>query len=66
MDNLAGPKQLRDFESAAPIQLFGQFVETSGAIVVEKDQIFVHYDERSHNLILWALRPLLHNGSALT
>jgi hypothetical protein len=45
-------KQLRGFENAAPKQLYRKFVETSGSIEIEKDQIVVRFDKRSHNPIL--------------
>ena len=45
-------KQLRGFENAAPKQLCRKFVETSGMIKIEKDQIVVRFDKRCHNPIL--------------
>ena len=45
-------KQLHGFETAAPKQLYRHFVETSGTIELEDEQIVVRFDKRSHNPIL--------------
>jgi hypothetical protein len=45
-------KQLHGFETAAPKQLYRNFVETSGVIEIEQEQIVVRFDKRSHNPIL--------------
>jgi hypothetical protein len=45
-------KPLQGFETAAPKQLYRQFVETSGVIEIEPERIVVRFDKRSHNPIL--------------
>jgi hypothetical protein len=45
-------QQLRGFERAAPKQLFRKFVETSGMVEIEPEQIVVYFDKRAHNPIL--------------
>jgi hypothetical protein len=45
-------KQLRGFETAAPKQLYRNFVETSGGIEIQQDRIIVRFDKRCHNPIL--------------
>jgi len=45
-------KQLQGFDTAAPKQLDRHFVETSGVIELEQEQIVVRFDKRSHNPIL--------------
>jgi len=44
--------QLRGFDKAAPKQLYRRFVETGGTVRIERDQITVTFDRRSHNPIL--------------
>jgi hypothetical protein len=45
-------RQLRGFEKAAPKQLYRRFVETSGTVQVEAEQVVVQFDRRCHNPIL--------------
>jgi hypothetical protein len=45
-------KQLHGFETAAPKQLYRQFVETAGEVEIEQEQIVVRFDKRCHNPIL--------------
>jgi hypothetical protein len=45
-------KQLHGFETVAPKQLYRKFVETSGVIEIEQEQIVVRFDRRGHNPIL--------------
>ena len=44
--------QLRGFDKAAPKQLYRRFVETGRTVRIERDQITVTFDRRSHNPIL--------------
>ena len=44
--------RLRGYEKAAPKQMYRRFVETGGTILIQKDQITVTLERRSHNPIL--------------
>jgi hypothetical protein len=45
-------RRLHGFAKASPKQLYRRFVETSGLVEVEEDQVVVRFDQRSHNPIL--------------
>lgn len=45
-------KQLHGFDKAAPKQLYRNFIETAGTIVVQPEHVVVHFDKRAHNPIL--------------
>jgi hypothetical protein len=44
--------RLNGFEKADPQQRYRQFVETAGAVTIEKDRLIVRFDRRCHNPIL--------------
>jgi hypothetical protein len=44
--------QLHGFAKAAPKQRYRRFVETSGTVLIEADQVVVQFDRRCHNPIL--------------
>jgi hypothetical protein len=44
--------KLRGFDKAKPKQLFRRFVETSGVVEVQAEQVVVFLDKRAHNPVL--------------
>ena len=45
-------RRLKGFERAGPQKLFRKFVDTTGSVKVEQDQVRVRLDKRAHNPLL--------------